>query len=80
MAVSKANEIGSHREGERPQVPYALELASYAEIFEEGEPYLLDLFAATCWDASETPTVEGARQFWELLGGIVVFFLLGMMG
>lgn len=65
MAVSKANEIGSHREGERPQVPYALELASYAEIFEEGEPYLLDLFAATCWDASETPTVEGARQFWE---------------
>lgn len=33
----------------------------------------MDLFAATCWDASETPTVEGARQFWELLGGIVVF-------
>ena len=29
-------EIGSNgREGERPQVPYALELASYAEIFQE---------------------------------------------
>ena len=35
MQTTNPQEIGSHREGERPQVPYALELASYAEIFEE---------------------------------------------
>lgn len=62
MALVKAEE--SRRECERPQVAFALELSSYAEIFQEAEPYLLDLFAAACWDASETPTVEGARQFW----------------
>eukprot|EP00435_Cladocopium_sp_Y103_P057724 s13_g20.t1 len=60
--------VEDSREGERPQVPYSVEVASYAEIFQEGEPYLLDLFAATCWDAGETPTVETAHQFWETLG------------
>ncbi|CAK9062495.1 Kinesin-like protein KIF3B [Durusdinium trenchii] len=64
----KPNRKESRRECERPQVAFALELSSYAEIFQEAEPYLLDLFAAACWDASETPTVEGARQFWAHLG------------
>lgn len=53
------------REAERPQVPYSLEVASYAEIFQDAEPYLLDLFAATCWDTAEQPTLETAMQFWE---------------
>lgn len=41
---------------------------SWRYELQEAEPYLLDLFAAACWDASETPTVEGARQFWAHLG------------
>ncbi|CAE7710473.1 Nlrc5 [Symbiodinium pilosum] len=53
------------RERDNLQHAAALELAGYAAIFENAEPYLLDLYAAICHDASEQPSIESARQFWE---------------
>ena len=41
---------------------------------------MLDLFAATCWDAGETPTVETARQFWETLGAAWEGWMDGWLG
>ena len=41
---------------------------SLKSMHQNAEPYLLDLYAAICHDASEQPSIESARQFWEQLG------------